>query len=395
MREQKLLRIRPAAVAWLLLCLSGPALADIVYLKNGNRVEGEVQPGSKPGTIKVTVDRGHEIEFDEKDVRELERKKAPAKEFDERFASLARDDVDGILALAEWARERKLRSKEEQAYRKALEIDPNDPVARKELGFAVFKNSWVKEADLRAKHGLIQFRGDWVTPEEKERRVIEELRKEIADLLRGVDSENSYIREYSVQKLLQYRDPRAKTVLLGFLADPRETVRIVSASAFAALAESSAIAPPEGSGPGAKKKKAAAAAPSLPAGEPSPDGVARAFFDRILKEESPFVRTALSDAVRKLRSRPFFELALEAMGRSENPLHRDRAAEGVLAVLRKAWVGEVIDSLATRPPGVGPREEGNPAVRSLLEKVFGVDLGYAIPAWKNWWARNQAPFRED
>lgn len=393
MREM-LRGIPPAAVFLLFLSSGGPAAADIVHLKNGNRVEGEVQPGSKPGTIKVTVDRGHELEIEERDVREIERKKAPAKEFDERFVSLARDDVEGVLALAAWARERKLRSKEEQAYRRVLEIDPNDPVARKELGFAVFKNRWVKEGDLRAKHGLIQFRGDWMTPEEKERRLFEEVSKEIADLLRGADSENSYIREYSVQKLLQYRDPRAKTVLLGFLADPRETVRIVSASAFAALAESSANVPSKGSGADAKKKKGAAT-PSPPSIEPSPDGAARAFLDRILKEESPSVRAALPDAVRKLRSRPFFDLALGTMVQSENPLHRDRAAEGILAVLRKAWVGELIDSLATRPPGVGPREGGNPAVRSLLEKVFGVDLGYEIPAWKQWWTRNQARFRDD
>src|SRR5262245_6823411 len=168
--------------------LRSAALGDIVHLKNGNRVEGEVTTGSQPGSLKVILDKGLELEFLEKDVLQVERKKSPAREFEEKLKGVAPGDVDALLALGDWARERKLRSKEEEVYRKVLEIDPNDPVARRELGFVVFKNRWVKEEELKTKRGLIQFRGDWVTAEEKERRLTEELKMEISDLLRGTDS---------------------------------------------------------------------------------------------------------------------------------------------------------------------------------------------------------------
>jgi hypothetical protein len=422
------------AVALSLLFFPHPrARADIVHLRNGSHVEGEVSPGSHPGSLKVTMDRGMELEFAEKDVQQVEPKKSPLKEFEERLAALPSEDIDGLLLLAEWCRERKLRSCEEKIYKRVLELDPNDPVARRELGFAVFKNRWVKEADLRNKHGLVQFRGDWMTPDEKERRLTEELEKEITELLRGVDSDNRYIREYSVKKLLEYRDPRACGVALRFLADTREAVRVVSAQLLASLS-----APPPTSGPkaaaagsgagggshgspagkpargesaggkltsagqpgrqggegGARTGSRGAAKPAAKVG-PSEEEVSRALLERFLAEESPAVRSSLAAAARKMRPRKFFELAVETMTGSDNALQRDRAAEGVLFALQKPWVPELIRALSKRPPGLDLRVGGNPAVRSILAKLSHEDFEYRLADWEAWWSKSQAHFAEE
>jgi len=384
--------------------------ADIVHLKNGNTVEGEVRPGSQPGSVKVILDKGLELEFLEKDIEQVERKKAPAREFEEKLKSIDSQDVDALLALADWARERKLRSKEDEVYRKVLEADPNDPVARRELGFVVFRNRWVREEELKTKHGLIQFRGDWVTAEEKERRLTEELKMEISDLLRGADSDNRYIREYSVKKLMDYRDPRARTVVLKFLGDPRDAVRVVAVQMLAALSAAkpaSASKVQSGGNPGRSatgskgpppsnksQPKARSGANDPPPG-PSEEEMARALLERTFVEESPAVRSALASALQKMRLRRFFELALETVSASEDGLKRDRAAEGVVFVLRKDWVPEVIRSLATRPPGADPAAAGNPVVRSILERVFSQDFEYRTADWLAWWEKSRGRYTDE
>ena len=98
-----------------------------------------------------------------------------------------------------------------------------------------------------------------MSAEEKGRRIREELSKEITELLRGVDSDNRYIREYSVQKLMEYRDPRARSVILGFLDDPREVVRVVVVQVLAAL-----MPAPEGPARSSSSTGAAQKTGSLP-----------------------------------------------------------------------------------------------------------------------------------
>jgi hypothetical protein len=378
------------------MACAGPLAADVVCLKNGNKVEGEVSPGSKPGSIKVTLDKGLVVEFAESDIKEIQKRKSPAQEFDERLAACPKDDVEALLELADWAKERKLRSKEEVVYRRVLEIDPDDPVARRELGYAVHRNRWVKEADLKGKFGLVQFRGDWVTLEEKDRRLGEEMRKEVADLFRDVDSENQYIREYSVKKLLEYRDPRARAAVLSFLGDPRETVRVVALQVLAALemaarkakGANGAVKAPK-AGPG----KASKAPPPVPG--PTDEEIGRALLDRVLTEDSRTVRTSLANALQKIHSRKLFDLALKALDGGSDPLRRDRAAEGVFFSLRKAWVPDLIAALPRRPSWAPATARGNPEVKSILVRIANQDLGWEAAAWTGWWEKNQARFVDE
>ncbi len=365
--------------------------ADVVHLKSGNRVEGEVSPGSRPGYIRVILDKGLEIEFREKDVIQIEKKKSPAKEFEERFAAVPAGDIDALYDLAQWARERKLRSREEEIYKRILEIDPNDPLARRELGFVVFKNRWVKEEDLKKQHGLIQFRGDWVTPEEKERRILEEIKKEITDLMRDVDSENRYIQEYSIRKLLEYRDPRARAVVLNFLGDDREAVRVVAIQMLAELERSHRKEVEKKSRNWGRKSKGTRGLAKLadPANGPGEDEIARALLERVIQEESRTVRMSLANALHKIQSRGFFDIALETLHSSPNALHRDRAAEGILFALRKAWVSDLIAALPRRPPWASSTSKGNPQIKSILVRISRQDFGYQRKAWEGWWELNQ------
>ena len=399
------MRRRPGFLCALWVSLSAVAIADVVYLKNGTMAEGDVQPGSKPGAVRLVIDKGVEVEYAEDDVLRVEKRKSPAVLFDERLRALPGGDIDQLLELARWAEERKLRSRTKELYRRVLELDPNDPVARRELGYVVFRNRWAREEELRSQGGLIQFRGEWMPKEERDRRQGEELNQEIADLFRGVASDNPYIREYSVKKLIEIRDPRSAKAVLAALSDSREAVRVAAFQLLARLVPGSGESVVRAAtGSGEKKEKEAEKKGSKKAarvqGDEAPPSissaeVAAALLRATTSEESPTVRTSFLSALQRMRHRGYFELALKLVQASENALHRERAAEGLLAVLRKDWVPELIRSLASKPPGLGANPPGNPQVRGVLRKIFNEDFQYDAGQWEAWWRANAQRFTDD
>jgi len=123
--------------------------------------------------------------------------------------------------------------------------------------------------------------------------------------------------------------------------------------------------------------------------------VARALLERTLCEESPTVRTSLAAALQKMRPRRFFELALNTLSTSKNPLHRDRAAEGVFFALERGWMDELIRALPRRPPGLESEVGGSPEVRSILARIAREDFEYRVADWQAWWTRNQHRFQNE
>ena len=123
--------------------------------------------------------------------------------------------------------------------------------------------------------------------------------------------------------------------------------------------------------------------------------MARALLDRVLNEESRTVRASLANALQKSHSRKLFDLALGVLETSDNPLHRDRAAEAVFFSLRKAWMVDLIQALGRRPKWAAPKAGGNPEIRNILVKISREDHQYDAQAWTAWWEKNQYRFTDE
>ena len=162
------------ALACTLLALS--ASADIVVLKDGRRIEGTV---IRQDDRKVVVSTGlGELEFPRSDVKEIVRQKTKRQIFAER--EKAAKTADEFFELGEWARKQKLTSLARRAYKRATELERDHAGARKALGQVPYKGEWMKPeerdrrmaedeaARLRAQ-GLVLHGERWVTPEEKEK----------------------------------------------------------------------------------------------------------------------------------------------------------------------------------------------------------------------------------
>lgn len=131
-------------VALLLSCvLAAPALpaqADSVHLKGGRVLEGAATlEGDK---VQVQLEGGR-VSVARSEVERIERATPPMQVAEERERALAKDDLPGLLALANYCREHDLRGKEQTLLTRALALDPEHVEVRRRLGYVRTAEGWV------------------------------------------------------------------------------------------------------------------------------------------------------------------------------------------------------------------------------------------------------------
>ena len=361
-------RTEPVGPAWPILVavalLLGPARlsADIIHLKTGETIEGATSPGSRKGTLEVRKGNGSVVVISESDIVRIEKRKNPLEEFEERLGGVPPGEMEPLLDLLVWAREKGLHAKVKVVARKVLEIDSHNDLARKELGYVVHDNRWILESELRKKKGLIRFRGEWMAEEEKARRLSDEAIREVEDLILRVESGNPYIQEFSIQQILACRDPKVRGVLASRIRDPRIAVRMV---AMAGLA-------------------------NFPArnGDAEAASIAAELHQVALAEEKEEVKKVLRIVLGKFHRRESFRLALETATSAASDAERRRAAWILGLTITKAVVPELCRAVE------GPGGAGRVEIRDVLRGALGVDHGHDKEAWLRWWAENKARFRD-
>ena len=167
---------RTAALVGGLLLVALSARADVVVLKDGRRIEGEI---AREDARQVVVKTGlGELTFARADVVEIVRKKTPRAEYAEREARAK--TAEDFFQLGEWAREAKLAALAKKAWKRALELDADHASARERLGYVRHEGEWLSEAERDARvaaaadaarraAGLVEHAGRWITPEDKAR----------------------------------------------------------------------------------------------------------------------------------------------------------------------------------------------------------------------------------
>jgi len=162
------------ALALALALLIGSARADEVVLKDGRRFEGTIREETQEKVVIET--RFGELEFERAEVSETRRGKTRAQTFEERWKA-AKTGSD-FYALGVWAGEQKLKAEAKKCMQKVVRLEPDHQGAREFLGFVRYGGEWMtpEERDARvladedermAARGLVRFGERWVTPEEQ------------------------------------------------------------------------------------------------------------------------------------------------------------------------------------------------------------------------------------
>jgi hypothetical protein len=169
---------RRIALALLVAALAGaPAGADVITLKDGSTLEGEiVSKDDSTVVVETTFDGRKEVLAAQ--VKSIDTSSPPLrKQLAFRLERAA--DVPSLVALADWAKGKGFRPELEAIWQKVLALDPAHVRAHKALGHVLVGKRWLTpeekaeadraaaEAANRAK-GLVPHEGRWVTPAEKE-----------------------------------------------------------------------------------------------------------------------------------------------------------------------------------------------------------------------------------
>lgn len=348
----------------LLVGLIPEASGDVVHLKSGRTIEGTTAPGRKAGTMEVRTGGGVVMTIPTSDILRIEKKRSPAEEFDARLGALPAGEIEPARELLVFARDKKLTNRVRLVARRILRVDPDDELARQALGYVVFRNRWILESDLRRKQGLVRFRGEWMTESEKTTLIENEAAAELEELLDLVDSENLYVQEFSIRKILSRKDPVARKVFHAHLTDPRRIPRMVAIRGMVNF-------PVEGGGDAVDRE------------------AARDLHGLALEEKSPEVLKVLFPTLARYCPAENFRLARNTLLRSDDATTRRRAAEVLYYTLRVATVPVLCRTLVTSD---GKR---HPEVREVLRRALGVDHGMDVDAWLRFWEANRHRFTDE
>lgn len=160
---------RWALLVAILVCGPGLVRADLVRLKNGGELRGQVDRRSGPTSPEVTIESltGAVIVVEREHVQFVTRRPLIVEEYETRSRK-ATETVESQWALAEWCRQNALKSQRENHLTRVVELDPNHEEARKALGHIQHDGEWTTRDELMASQGYVRHKGKYITSQELE-----------------------------------------------------------------------------------------------------------------------------------------------------------------------------------------------------------------------------------
>jgi hypothetical protein len=139
------------------------AHADRVYLMSGAVIEGQASRVGEKVIVELPSGR---VTLSAASVKKVEQAPTEMQRVDQRYAQLAPNDVQGLLALANHCREHGMREREEQLLKQVISVSPDHPEARARLGYVRADSGWVKREEQLLAQGYVKRSGRWLTPEQ-------------------------------------------------------------------------------------------------------------------------------------------------------------------------------------------------------------------------------------
>ncbi len=142
-----------------LLFLAGACAGDVVYLKDGRKLEGTVT--TTADTVTVQTKFGPAT-FPRSAVDRIEKKASSEEIYAEKAKAVAVDDAKGHYELGLWCKENGLSREAKAEFEKVIAIAPEHAEARAELGYVKIDGKWEQAPPGKIYAGD----GEWLTPAE-------------------------------------------------------------------------------------------------------------------------------------------------------------------------------------------------------------------------------------
>ena len=412
------------AVGALASCIA-PASADLITLKSGGELRGQIQAAkdsktTTPYLIKTLA--GSVVEVARDEVESVIRRRVAIEEYEVRVKETA-DTVEAQWELAEWCRERSMTPQRHTHLERIVDLDPRHDRAHRGLGHVYEKGRWTTQDEIMSARGYVKHKGRWVLPQElalmdEEKRETEAEKswfKKIK-MWQGwlADSGKPDRQQEAFRSLMAIEDPHAIPALIKtFYGAALEEQRLMYVRILRQID-----------------------------GEKS----AGALVLQSLQDESDVVRSAAIAGIKPVHREKAIQVYVGALKHGANQLVLN-AGEALGTIGDRAVVPALIDALVTThrykvtvpggagttvsmsadgspvpsgislPPEiagmlltgqlpfgvqVGPqpgavskqvtvsRDEQNVTVLTALQNLTGENLGYDELSWKRWWAEKSA-----
>jgi hypothetical protein len=209
----------------------GDALGEVLVLKSGGRVEGELLNGERAAGQPYLLRTAEGVRFalPEAGVQRVIAKTELHKQY-EALLPKTPNTPDGQWAMAEWCKEAGLLDERKRHLAAVIALDPNHEEARKALGYQRFGSRWLTQDEYMQSQGYQRYKGAWrlkqeVEIESRERQnelAQKQWRKDIRRWFEQViDGERH--AEAASRSLGQIEDPLAAPALAEILADSKES----------------------------------------------------------------------------------------------------------------------------------------------------------------------------
>ena len=145
-----------------------PAFADLITLKSGGELRGQIQAAkdskaTTPYVIKTLA--GSVVEVARDEVESITRRRVAIEEYEVRVKETA-DSVEAQWELAEWCRERSMTPQRRTHLERIVEIDPRHDRAHRGLGHVYEQGRWTTQDEIMSARGYVKHKGRWVLPQE-------------------------------------------------------------------------------------------------------------------------------------------------------------------------------------------------------------------------------------
>jgi len=394
-----------AAVIW------GAAWADVVYLRNGQKVEGKVLKDD--WVVRLQLPSGAVVEFPRADVEKVEYTLPPQEEFKERFKALSGDDAEGFFRLGLWAKRHGMSKEAQICFERALKIEPDHTGARLQLGYVRVGSEWLQFEEAQKKKGLVKYKGRWMTKEEAERLKFAErkrhMTKVVENLITRFRSRDPLKAKKAEKEFAKIKDPAAiEAIAKNFpRLKPEHRLLVIEtlknnfkAEDVGDLLIGVALRDPEED----VRKEAALALRHLRCTWAYAEFIKALFYER-----SESVRDAASDALGYLRDSYAIEPLIAGLcvkvgtGRALSNL---RMFSGTITSRVVGWKEYITPRGKLRVPIIVQVESGtsvgggdnaptyieNGQALHALKHITGVNFWYEKDKWRKWWAENKDKF---
>jgi HEAT repeat protein len=211
-------------LAALLMPPAGIVHADVIRLKNGGEIRGQMdraKAAAEEGPLEIVTQLGIRLRVAREDVDFYVFRSARIEEYETR-SRRAEMTVEDQWALAQWCARQHLDEQRQAHLYKVIQIDPDHEQARKLLDHVRHRGNWVSREEMMRDHGYVKYKNHYVTLQEmaliEQSAQEEELNKEWVDRIKRWRAElysSSPVRSRAAwEALQQLEDPAAVPALV-------------------------------------------------------------------------------------------------------------------------------------------------------------------------------------